>query len=127
MVDPACRGGADRGDVSPRPQLVIAGNPNVGKTTLFIALTGLSAKVSNYPGITVEKRSGILKLASGPADLHAVSQWLGQNGWTIVTSELGYVAKNFPVLSNDERAQAGEFLQTLEDHDDVHRVWAALK
>ena len=61
------------------------------------------------------------------ADLHAVTQWLASNGWTIVTSELGYVAKSFPELSEEERAHTGEFLQTLEDHDDVHRVWAALK
>jgi YebC/PmpR family DNA-binding regulatory protein len=60
-------------------------------------------------------------------DLHAVSQWLAANGWTIVTSELGYLAKNFPGLTDDERAHTGEFLQTLEDHDDVHRVWAAIK
>src|SRR6195256_1519806 len=30
------------------------------------------------------------------SDLHAVSQWLASNGWTIVTSELGYLAKSFP-------------------------------
>ena len=60
-------------------------------------------------------------------DLHAVSQWLTGNGWTIVTSELGYRAKSFPELSEDERTQTGEFLQSLEDHDDVHRVWAAIK
>jgi YebC/PmpR family DNA-binding regulatory protein len=59
-------------------------------------------------------------------DLHAVSQWLTQNGWTVVTSELGYIPKSHPELSEQERAEAGEFLQTLEDHDDVHRVWAAL-
>jgi len=61
------------------------------------------------------------------SDLHAVSQWLAANGWTVVTSELGYLAKNFPALSDEERAHTGEFLQTLEDHDDVHRVWAAIK
>jgi len=61
------------------------------------------------------------------ADLHNVSQWLAQNGWSVVTSELGYVPKNFPGLNESDRAEAGEFLQTLEDHDDVHRVWAALK
>jgi len=60
-------------------------------------------------------------------DLHAVSQWLAANGWTIVTSELGYIAKNFPELDDEERTQTGAFLQTLEDHDDVHRVWAAIK
>jgi len=60
-------------------------------------------------------------------DLHAVSQWLAENGWTVVTSELGYLAKNFPKLTDEERTHTAEFLQTLEDHDDVHRVWAAIK
>lgn len=44
----------------------------------------------------------------------------------VVTSELGYLAKIFPESSDDDRTQVGEFLQTLEDHDDVHRVWAAV-
>ena len=61
------------------------------------------------------------------ADLHAVSQWLAANGWTVVTSELGYIAKNFPELNDEEQARTGEFLQALEDHDDVHRVWAAIR
>ena len=66
------------------------------------------------------------RLTTERTELHAVSQWLSQNGWTVVTSELGYVAKSHPNLSDEERAETGEFLQTLEDHDDVHRVWAAL-
>ena len=57
----------------------------------------------------------------------AVSKWLAVNGWTVVTAELGYVPKSFPELGETERAEAGEFLQALEDHDDVHRVWAAIK
>jgi YebC/PmpR family DNA-binding regulatory protein len=61
------------------------------------------------------------------SDLHAVSQWLATNGWTVVTSELGYLAKSFPELNDEDRARVGEFLQALEDHDDVHRVWAAIK
>jgi YebC/PmpR family DNA-binding regulatory protein len=57
----------------------------------------------------------------------AVSKWLTANGWTVVTAELGYVPKSFPELADTDRAEVGEFLQALEDHDDVHRVWAALK
>lgn len=61
------------------------------------------------------------------AVVHAVSRWLSQNGWKVVTSEIGYIPKNFPELNETQRAEAGEFLQALDDHDDVHRVWAALK
>jgi YebC/PmpR family DNA-binding regulatory protein len=57
----------------------------------------------------------------------AVTTWLKSNGWNVVTSEIGYVAKNFPTLTDEQRAEAGAFLQALEDHDDVHRVWTAIK
>jgi len=59
--------------------------------------------------------------------VHAVSKWLSSNGWSVVTSEFGYIAKNNVKLSDEHRAEAGEFLQHLDDHDDVHRVWAALE
>src|SRR5262249_11457327 len=38
--------------------VVLTGNPNCGKTTLFNALTGLRAKVGNYAGVTVERKEG---------------------------------------------------------------------
>jgi len=41
------------------------GNPNCGKTTLFNKLTGLNQKVGNFPGVTVEKRSGLCTMADG--------------------------------------------------------------
>ena len=59
--------------------------------------------------------------------VHAVSQWLSKNGWTVITSEMGYIPKNYPELTPEQRAEVGEFLQHLDDHDDVHRVWAALR
>lgn len=39
-------------------RVAIAGNPNTGKSTIFNALTGLRQKVGNYPGVTVEKKTG---------------------------------------------------------------------
>ncbi len=44
--------------------IALVGNPNSGKTTLFNALTGANFKVANYPGVTVEKREGLLTLNS---------------------------------------------------------------
>jgi ferrous iron transport protein B len=40
--------------------IAVIGNPNCGKTTLFNALTGMRQKVGNYPGVTVEKREGVM-------------------------------------------------------------------
>ncbi|MCA9599252.1 MAG: ferrous iron transport protein B [Myxococcales bacterium] len=48
-----------------RPLVVVVGNPNVGKTTLFNRLTGQNARVGNYPGITVERRVGTLRSSAG--------------------------------------------------------------
>lgn len=46
-------------------EIALAGNPNCGKTALFNKLTGSKQKVSNYAGVTVEKKEGFLKLPTG--------------------------------------------------------------
>lgn len=49
--------------------VVLVGNPNAGKTTLFNALTGLRAKTANFPGTTVSRRSADISLARGEITL----------------------------------------------------------
>jgi ferrous iron transport protein B len=55
--------------VSGPAYVVLTGNPNCGKTTLFNALTGLRAKVGNYAGVTVERKEGKLLDAPSKADI----------------------------------------------------------
>ncbi len=52
---------SDPAEYKSAPWVAIVGNPNSGKTALFNRLTGLHHKVGNYPGITVEKKSGWLR------------------------------------------------------------------
>lgn len=47
----------------------LAGNPNSGKTTLFNALTGATAHVGNWPGVTVDKRDGVYKKGGEPINI----------------------------------------------------------
>lgn len=52
-----------------KPILAIAGNPNSGKTTLFNALTGSHQRVGNWPGVTVEKKSGEAHFGNQPVEV----------------------------------------------------------
>ncbi|HSZ72379.1 MAG TPA: ferrous iron transport protein B [Cytophagaceae bacterium] len=48
----------------PLLKAALIGNPNSGKTSLFNQLTGLNQKIGNFPGVTVDKKTGICKLTS---------------------------------------------------------------
>lgn len=66
MPEPRSEGGE-----SGVPHIALAGNPNSGKSTIFNLLTGLRQKVANYPGVTVEKKEGVLALPGAP-QVHVV-------------------------------------------------------
>lgn len=50
-------------------KFALAGNPNCGKTTLFNNLTGSTAHVGNWPGVTVDKREGVYKKCAEPVSI----------------------------------------------------------
>ena len=53
-------------------RIALIGNPNSGKSSLFNHLTGLRQKTGNFPGVTVERRSGVLRLPDGTSSLRLV-------------------------------------------------------
>src|SRR5437879_5669020 len=60
-------------------------------------------------------------------DLDAVSKALKAAGWSVIASEIRYLAKNFVEVNGAARQEVTDFLNALDDHDDVHRVYAAMK
>jgi len=94
---------------------------------------GIEAGANEVEPLSHEQNDDIPEGATGArfladrAAVHAVSQWLSAHGWKVVTSEMGFIPKSYPELTEPQRAEAGEFLQALEEHDDVHRIWAALR
>ena len=101
--------------------------------TADLEAAAIEAGANDFEPLTHEQNddipadhTGARFLTDGSA-VHAVSQWLTANSWTVVTSEIGYVPKSYVDLSDDQLAETGGFLQKLEDYDDVARVWAAVK
>ncbi len=60
-------------------------------------------------------------------DVGTVSAALTSLKWTVITAEIGYLPKSTTDLTDEQRDEVGEFLHALDEHDDVHRVWAAIK
>jgi len=99
-VDPDHPSASEQSPLSVRPKsYAVVGNPNSGKTTLFNALTGLRQKVANYPGVTVEKKSG---------------QFIGQHGEKI---ELLDLPGSYSIGGNapDERITRDVLLDLRQD------------
>ena len=75
----------------------------------------------------IPKESAGAKFICERTEVGTVSKWLTGNGWTVITSEIGYVPKVVNELTEAQQEEVGDFLHALDEHDDVHRVWAAVK
>lgn len=60
-------------------------------------------------------------------DMYTVAEALRRAGWHVASAELGYRAKDPVQLDAADRAKVEAFLERIDENDDVHRVWAALK
>jgi YebC/PmpR family DNA-binding regulatory protein len=60
-------------------------------------------------------------------DLDTVTKSLREAGWSVTASELGYVAKEYLELAPAARAEVEAFLEALDEQDDVHRIYTAIR
>jgi YebC/PmpR family DNA-binding regulatory protein len=98
--------------------------------TLDLESVAIEAGAQNVEAITAEDISAGhvgARFICDRGDLDAVSKFLKNAKWTVTTSEMSYIAKNFMDLSEGERKEVIEFLSAIDEHDDVHRVYTALK
>lgn len=61
------------------------------------------------------------------SDLDSVNKFLQSKGWTVIQCEPGYFPKNTVNLSPEQMKDVYSFLQDLDDNEDVHRIYAAVK
>lgn len=75
----------------------------------------------------VEKTDDGVQFLCAMNDLAGVAKALQTMGWNITTAEFTYIAKSLVELSDAEKKEVTEFLSAIDDNDDVHRIYAALK
>ena len=61
------------------------------------------------------------------ADLDSVNKALSEAGWVITQSEISYVAKNAIDITADQKKEVSDFLGAIDEFEDVHRIYTALK
>ncbi len=109
--------------------LVEAHHPDA---TIDLEEAAIEAGANEVQPLTREQNDDIPKDSAGAkficdrTEVATVSKWLAANGWTVITSEIGFIPKVIPQLTEAQQQEVGEFLQELDEHDDVHRVWAAV-
>src|SRR5882724_3673229 len=110
--------------------LVEAHHPDAN---IDLEAAAIEAGANEFQSLTREQNDDIPKDAAGAkficerSDVATVSKWLSANGWTVITSEIGFIPKVFAELTETQQQEVGEFLLELDEHDDVHRVWAGVK
>ena len=97
-------------------KIALVGNPNCGKTSLFNALTGLRQKVANYPGVTVDKKTGYCQLNE-----NTIAEIVDLPGtYSLYPRSMDeYVA--FDVLLNPENESYPDLIIVLADASNLKR------
>ncbi|MGI8602512.1 MAG: YebC/PmpR family DNA-binding transcriptional regulator [Verrucomicrobiales bacterium] len=102
-------------------------------SSIDIEMAALEAEADNVELLAAEERAELsegriaARFFCGASALDAVGKALIAKGWTSTTSELVYHPKDFPPLTDAQHNQVAGFLQQLDDHPDVHRIYPAMR
>ncbi|MBL8842846.1 MAG: YebC/PmpR family DNA-binding transcriptional regulator [Planctomycetes bacterium] len=105
--------------------LVEATHPQGGQDLESVAIEAGAQNVEPLEEVPDGASGG--RFITDRGDVDVVTKALQKAGWTVTVAELGYVAKEYVELAPEQRNEVVAFLEALDDNDDVHRVYAALR
>ncbi|MBK8100051.1 MAG: YebC/PmpR family DNA-binding transcriptional regulator [Planctomycetes bacterium] len=99
----------------------------IEKEGLDIEAIAIEAEAQNVEPLenVPEEHTGA-RFLTDLTDFEKVAKTLRGLGWSVTTSEMGYVPKDTVVLTPEQRTEVEEFLEAIDDHDDVHRIYTGL-
>lgn len=98
-----------------------------GNQTLDIEEAAIEAGAQNVEKIESAEAPLCARFYCEPTDLDSVSKALSGSGWAVTVAEIRYIPKSFVELPADALKEVGDFLEAIDDHDDVHRVYPAIR
>jgi YebC/PmpR family DNA-binding regulatory protein len=107
--------------------VVEATHPDAQRDAESDAIEAGAQEVEPFEGEEVPSGHKGARFLTGLKELDSTAKALKAAGWKVVASEMRYLAKSFVEVSEVERKQVVDFLNALDDHDDVHHVYAAMK
>ncbi|MBI5431413.1 MAG: YebC/PmpR family DNA-binding transcriptional regulator [Planctomycetes bacterium] len=102
--------------------MIEATHPTTGLDLETVAIEAGAQEVE--PGEASDEASAA-HFYTDPKDLDSTTAYLRANGWSVVQSEMGYKPKDPAKLAPDVRQAHETFLETIDDHDDCHRIYTA--
>ena len=88
---------------------------------------GADEVITLKPGEGQPNTGTLARFTCAFTELDNVNKTLTSLNWNVLNSELSYIAKNNVDLNPEQTKEVGDFLGEMDDHDDVHRIYVALK
>jgi YebC/PmpR family DNA-binding regulatory protein len=107
--------------------VVQASHPDASQDLESVAIEAEAQNVEPVVGEDVPEKHLGGRFFCDRQDLDRVAKYLKEHGWSVTSSEMNYIAKNPVELDEEKKKEVVDFLGNLDDNDDVHRIYTALK